>query len=398
MILLRRSNVRLQITRGLLIVGMSVVSMPVAGVLMAPHAFAQAAAAKGIEDTWQGTLHAGKDLRTVVKIAKAPDGTLRTIFYSIDQGGQPIPVKTTTYQGGELRLGVEVIDGVFTGKMSADNNTITGEWTQGEKPLPLILIRATPDIAWAIPEPPPKVPPMDPKADPSFEVATIKLSDPNAPGKGFGGPPGKFQTRNTTLNDLIMFAYQVQTKQVSGGPSWMESEKFDIMGKQDTPGQANEEQTRGMMQKLLVSRFGLKFHMDKRELNAYVLSVAKAGPKLEKSAADPSTPSAFFFRQLGNLTFRNITMEGFSKWMQTVLDRPVVNHTDLAGRFDGKLKWNPDESQFAIFGVKVVHSDEPDAPPDLYKAIQEQIGLKLDAGKPNVDVMVIDHVEKPSEN
>ncbi len=398
MVLLRTGSMRLRSVRFVVFISLVAPCMPMTGWLSTPQAFAQAAAAKGIDDTWQGTLHAGRDLRTVVKITKTPDGTLHAAFYSIDQGAQPIPIKTTTFQGGELRLDVDAIDGVFVGKLAADNNTITGEWKQGEKPLPLILIRATPDVAWTIPEPPPKIPPMDPKADPSFEVATIKLSDPNAPGKGFGGPPGKFQTRNTTLNDLIMFAYQLQTKQIIGGPSWMESEKFDIVGKQDTPGQATEQQTRGMMQKLLVSRFGLKFHQDKRELNAYVLSVAKGGPKLEKSEGDPNTPSAFFFRQLGNLTFRNITMEGFSKWMQTVLDRPVVNHTDLAGRFDGKLKWNPDESQFAIFGVKVVHSEEPDAPPDLYKAIQEQIGLKLDAAKPNVDVMVIDHVEKPSEN
>ncbi len=359
---------------------------------------AQTAPVSGIDGTWQGTLHAGKDLRTVLKISKAPDGSLRSVFYSIDQGGQPIPVKATTFTSGELNLHVDAIDGVFVGKMSPDNSTITGEWRQGEKPLPLILVRATADTAWNIPEPPPKIPPMDPKADPSFEVATIKLGEPNSPGKNFGGPPGKFQTRNTTLNDLLMFAYQIQIKQIIGAPGWAESEKFDIIAKQDTPGQATEAQTRAMMQKLLVARFGLKFHMDKKELPAYVLSVAKGGPKLEKSEGDPNTPSAFFFRQLGNLTFRNITMEGFSKWMQTVLDRPVVNHTDLQGRFDGKLKWNPDETQFAVFGVKVTPSDAPDAPPDLYKAIQEQIGLRLDAGKPNVDVMVVDHVEKPSEN
>lgn len=398
MVLLRIESMRLAIEKMLVASAVTLGVVPLPTLLIAAPARAQAVAAKGIDDTWQGTLHAGKDLRTVVKITKVPDGTLHSVFYSIDQGAQSIPIKTTTFQGGELSLNVEVIDGTFVGKLSADSNTITGEWKQGDKPLPLILIRATPDIAWAIPEPPPKVLPMDPKADPSFEVATIKLSEPNSPGKGFGGPPGKFQTRNTTLNDLMMFAYQIQIKQIVGAPGWAESEKFDLIGKQDTPGQATEQQTRGMMQKLLVTRFGLKFHKEKRELPAYVMTVAKNGPKLEKSEADANTPSAFFFRQLGNLTFRNITMDGFAQWMQTVLDRPVVNHTEIPGRFDGKLKWNPDETQFAVFGVKVVPSDAPDAPPDLYKAIQEQIGLRLDAAKPNVDVLVIDHVEKPSEN
>ncbi len=376
--------------------GVVVLSAPF--LVAAPSAYAQAATAKGIDDTWQGTLHVGRDLRTVIKISKAPDGTLHALFYSIDQGGQPIPVKTTTFQGGELRVDVDAIDGVFTGKISPDNNTITGDWKQGEKPLPLVLLRATQDTAWTIPEPPPRLAPMAADADPSFEVATIKLSDPNSPGKGFGGPPGKFGTHNTTLNDLMMFAYQIHTKQIIGLAGWMESEKFDIDTKQDLPGQPSEKQRRVMMQKLLVSRFGLKYHMEKRELSAYVLTVAKGGPKLEKSEGDANAPMGFGFRALGNLTFRNIGMEDFSKWMQTVLDRPVVNHTNLEGRFNGKLRWNPDETQFAVFGAKVTPSDAPDAPPDLYKAIQEQIGLRLDAGKPNVDVMVIDHVEKPSEN
>lgn len=364
----------------------------------AAQASAQAASSSGIDGTWQGTLHAQRDLRLVLKISKGQDGSLHSVFYSIDERGQPIPAETTTLTGGVLTIKMDAMDGKFVGKVAPDNTTVTGEWPQGDKSLPLILVRATADTAWNIPEPPPKVAPMDPKADPSFEVATIKLSDPNSQGKGFGGPPGKFQTFNTTLNDLLMFAYQVQIKQIVSAPGWAESDKFNIVGKQDTPGQANEAQTQAMMQKLLVSRFGLKFHMDKKELPAYILTVAKSGPKLKTSEGDPNNPSAFFFRQLGDLTFRNITMESFSKWMQTVLDRPVVNHTDLQGHFDGRLKWNPDESQFAIFGVKVVHSDAPDAPPDLYKAIQEQIGLRLDAGKPNVDVIVIDHVEKPSEN
>lgn len=381
----------------LMVAGLVFTSLAIFVRMSQGQASAQTSTASALDGTWQGTLHVGKDLRIVLKIGKAPDGSLRSVFYSIDQGGQPIPVKTTTFTGGELTLKVDAIDGVFTGKMSPDNATITGEWRQGD-PLPLILVRATADTAWNIPEPPPKIPPMDPKADPSFEVATIKLGVPGSPGKNFGGPPGKFQTRNTTLNDLLMFAYQVQIKQILNAPGWAESEKFDIIGKQDTPGQASEAQTRAMMQKLLVSRFGLKFHKDKRELPAYLLTVAKGGPKLQKSEADPNTPSAFFFRKLGDLTFRNITMQGFAEWMQTVLDRPVVNHTDLSGHFDGKLLWNPDETQFAVFGVRPTPSDAPDAPPDLYKAIQEQIGLRLDAGKPNVDVMVIDHVEKPSEN
>ncbi len=363
-----------------------------------PQACAQAPANNGIADTWQGTLHADHDLRTVMKITKAPDGSLKSTFYSIDQDGEPIPVKSTTFVNGELKLIVEVLDGEFTGKLSPDGATIKGMWQQENHPLPLTLVRATPETAWRIPEPPPKVVPMRADADPTFEVATIKPAKPDEQGKGLGGPPGRFMTRNTTLNDLLMFAYNLHTKQVLGGPDWLGTEKFDIEAKPDIPGAASEKQNRRMMQKLLVARFGLKFHNDKRDMSAFVLTVAKGGPKLEKSEDDPNGSPAFFFRDLGNLVFRNITMPGFASWMQTVLDRPVVDHTNLDGRYQGTLKWNPDETQFAVFGTPPHPSTAPDAPPPLVTAIQQQIGLKLDAEKTPVNVMVVDHVEQPSEN
>jgi uncharacterized protein (TIGR03435 family) len=335
-----------------------------------------------------------------VKIVKSPDGTLKTNFYSIDQGGQPLPVKETLFQGGELKLNVEMIDGTYTGKMSPDGTTITGEWKQGDQTHPLILMRATPDTAWAIPEPPPKIPPMAADADPSFEVATIKPTDPAARGKGFGGPPRRFQTRGTTLNDLIMFVYGVNTKQIVGAPAWAESDKFDITtGQPDVPGAPSEAQVKNMMRKLLVARFGLTFHKDKKEMSAYVLGVAKDGPKMTKSDGDPNAPHAFFFTKLGNLTVRNATMEDVAQGLQgAVFDRPVVDHTGIQGRWNFALKWSPDETQFQVFGVKIVPNEAADAPPPIFTAIQEQIGLKLDASKATVDVMVLDHVDKPSEN
>lgn len=359
--------------------------------------YAQAAARNNIDDTWQGTLHGPKDLRIVVKIAKGADGALKSNFYSIDQGGRPIPIKETTFKNGELRLDVQIIDGVYTGQMSTDGTTIKGEWKQGDA-IPLLLLRATKATAWDIPEPPPKMAPMAADADPSFDVATIKLTPPDFRGKGFGGPPGRFLTRGTTLNDLVMYAYGVHTKQIAGGPEWLETEKFDIEARPDTPGAASDDQNRLMMRKLLTSRFALKYHTEKRDLSAFVLSVAKGGPKLDKSQEDPHAPVSFGFRALGNLTFGNITMPDFARWLQTVLDRPVVDHTNLQGRFEGKLKWNPDETQFAIFGPPPHPSTAPDAPPELGTAIQEQLGLRLDAARTPVEVMVLDHVEKPSEN
>ncbi|QHN05084.1 TIGR03435 family protein [Granulicella sp. WH15] len=381
---------------GVLSIGVPVVF----GALHASRSYAQAPAKQNIDDAWQGTLHLQKDLRLVLKIVKAPDGTLKTTFYSIDQAGQPLQVKETLFQGSELKLNVEAIDGTYVGKISPDGTTITGEWKQGDTSHPLILARATAETAWTIPEPPPKLPPMAADADPSFEVATIKPTDPASKGKGFGGPPRRFRTGGTTLNDLVMFVYGVNTKQIVGAPAWTESDRFDITtGQPDAPGAPSEDQVRTMMRKLLAARFGLKFHKEKKEMSAYILSVAKDGPKLTKSESDPNAPHAFFFTKLGNLTVRNATMEDFVNGMQgAVFDRPVVDHTGIAGRWNCSLKWTPDETQFQVFGVKITPNEAADAPPPIFTAIQEQIGLKLDAGKAMVEVMVIDHVDKPSEN
>lgn len=370
-------------------------------VVSARAASAQAAVAKtDIADTWQGTLNVGRDLRTVVKISKTPDGKLKAQFYSIDQNPRPIDITDTIFHDGELTLKVDMIGGVYTGKMSPDGNTITGEWKQGDRPLPLILTRATKETAWSIPEPPKPVPPMVADGDPTWDVATVKPAPPDERGKGFGGAPRHFGTRNTTLNDLVMFAYQVNTKQIINGPAWMESDKFDITtGEPDLPGAPSDDQVRSMMRKLLADRFGLKFHKGQQQMSAYVISVAKSGPKLTASKSDPHDPTSFFFPKLGSLVFRNISMDGFASWMQNgVFDRPCVNHTDIPGRFDGTLKWTPDETQFQIFGVKIVPDESADAPPPITPAMEQQLGLKLSAEKTAVDVIILDHVEKPGDN
>ncbi|SDE77027.1 TIGR03435 family protein [Terriglobus roseus] len=376
----------------------SVVSLPPARL----HAAAvQAAAAKtNIDDTWQGTLHAEKDFRTVIKISKDADGKLKTQFFSIDQGGRPIPVDTTTFQGGQLVLKIDAIDGLYSGTLSPDGTTITGQMKQGDKPLPMIFVRATPDTAWAIPEPPKAVPPMAADANPSWDVATIKPAPPDEQGKGFGGPPRHFQTRNTTLNDMIAFAYDVNPKQIVGGPDWMGTDKFDIVtGEPDVPGNPTGTQVKGMLRKLMAQRFGMKFHEGKQQMSAYVLTVAKDGVKMTKTDGDEHSGGGFQFTKLGHLIMRNQTMDDICHGFQgAVFDRPVVNHTGLQGRYNGTLTWTPDETQFAVFNVKIVPDESPDAPPPIFTAIQQQSGLKLDAEKTAVDVMILDHVEKPSEN
>ncbi len=369
----------------------------------AVHAQATAGNAKqDITDTWQGTLHASRDLRTVVKISKADDGGYKAVFYSIDQSGDGSPVSRITLDGTTVKMSVMAVAGTYDGKLSSDGKSITGIWAQGSAAVPLTLTRATSETEWTIPPPTSKLPPMDANAHPSFEVATIKPSKADQQGKFFRLGGRRFTTTNATLDDLISYAYKIHANQIVGAPGWAGTEKYDIKAEPDGDGAPNDQQWKDMMQKLLAERFALTFHRDKKELSVYLLSVARSGPKLTKSAADPNGHFGWSFRGRigGDLSFTNANMADFANLMQrNVLDRPVVDQTGLTGKFDFNLDFTPDESQFEGMGAKVSpQTDSANAPPNLYTAVQEQLGLKLEATKAPAEVLIIDHVEKPSEN
>jgi uncharacterized protein (TIGR03435 family) len=362
--------------------------------------------AQSLVGTWQGTLKVPQapngELRTVFKISTTDADNLKAVLYSIDQPGQGIPATTVTAQGSTVKIAITGIGGNFEGKLSADGNTIAGTWTQGPAPLALTLTRATNQTAWTIPEPPPPAKPMPADADPGFEVATIKPSKPDAQGKGFTLSPGAREiiTRNTTVSDLITFAYQIHTRQITGGPAWFDTDHYDVTGKPDVDGMPNTKQYRAMLQKLLADRFKLSIHHDKKELTVYTLAVGKTGSKLTKAVGNPSGLPGLFFRGLGRLAVTNATMQDFVELMQgSVMDRPVVDQTGLTGRWDFQLNWTPDDTQFGGRGGQTPpQADTAEVPPDLFTAIQQQLGLKMESAKAPVDVLVIDKVEKPSEN
>ncbi len=373
------------------------------GLLHARVVHAQTAAAKdtSIEGTWQGTLHAGQDLRTIVKISKTSTGALKADFYTIDQSPNPIPVSSISFDSGTLKYNITAFDINYEGKMSADGTTITGTHKQGTGTLPLNFTRATADTAWEIPTPPPPMKPMPADANPSFEVATIKPSKPDQQGKLFTVRGRRLVTINTSLVDLITIAYGIQAKQLVGQQPWMDGDKYDIEATPDVDGMPNDRQLKLMLKKLLADRFELKFHNDTRELSAYVLTVAKGGPKMEKSDGDANSLPGLFFPRLGQLNVRNATMTDFTQLMQqAVLDRPIVDQTGITGKWNFILKWTPDETQFGGMGAKLSppppESAEPDPP--LFTAMPQEIGLRLDATKTAVPVFVIDHVAKPTEN
>jgi uncharacterized protein (TIGR03435 family) len=243
----------------------------------------------------------------------------------------------------------------------------------------------------------PKSMPAD--ARPKFDVVTIKPSDPDRKGKVFTSNGRHIFTVNTNLNDLITFAYGIHVKQIVGAPERSGVDKFDIDGVADVEGEPSTAQFKMLFQSVLADRFGLTFHHDQKELSVYALTVAKSGPKLTETTHRPEDPTNFGFRKPGELKVSNSTMRDFCDGMQgSVMDKPVVDQTGLTKRYDFLLSWTPDESQFGGRFPVPAATDDPNAPPTLYTALQEQLGLKLEPTKAAADAIVIDHVEKPSAN
>jgi len=232
--------------------------------------------------------------------------------------------------------------------------------------------------------------PMAADADPAFEVVTIKLSDPNASGQGFQISGRYVRVKNKTVNDMISWTYGIHEKQIVGGPAWFTTDRYEINGVPDVADEPNMTQFRSMIRKVLADRFGLKVHSEKRELSVYALTIAKGGPKLNKSGSTANDLRNQTDDPNGmEMEFNNDSMADFALFiMQYVLDKPVIDQTGLMGRWDFVLKWTPNELEVA----------DTNAVPGLFTAIQEQLGLKLVSTKAPVDVLVVDHVERPSAN
>jgi len=365
--------------------------------------------AQTLTGTWQGALKVPQapngELRVVVKISISEADKLKADFYSIDQQTPAIPATTVSQSGSIFKMAIATLNGNFEGRIGEDGKTITGTWTQGA-PLPLTLVKATPETAWTIPEPPPPPKMMDDKAKPEFEVATVKPSDPNRRGWGINvDRSGQLHTLNTNLSDLIKFAYDLHPKQVIGAPAWVDSEKFDILAKPDVPGMPSVNQMKAMFQKLLADRFNLKFHREKKELSVYAITVAKGGEKIKKEENSTLPIPGFGGRPQNGFNVRNGTIAEFASVMQAqFMEQPVVDQTGLGDtRYTFILKWTPDPSQSTGFGGgpppdAALAVPDADAPPDLFTAMQQQLGLKMGTTKAPVEVMVIDKVDKPSEN
>ena len=307
-----------------------------------------------------------------------------------------MPGSSVSYAGGMLRF-TNIFPGLsFEGKMSSDGNSIRGTVIQNGN-FPLVLERATPETEWATPAPPPRMAPMAADAKPGVEVATIKPTPPGTRRFMLTVRGGDLAIQGLSLDALIKFAYDVQNRQIVETPGWIGTDKWDIEAKPDTAGLPSQAQMREIVQKLLAERFALKIHEDRRNMEAYALTVSRDGPKMTKSP-DASGLGGFSMGPVGVLHAGSATMADFTHVLGDVLDRPVVDKTGLNGRWDFTLKWTPDETQFEGMPVARPAADDASPLPPLFTAIQEQLGLKLEGQKADVSVIVVDHVEHPTPN
>ncbi len=255
---------------------------------------------------------------------------------------------------------------------------------------------------------------------PQFEVASIKPAAPDARGtyiRNTGG--GRVDIQNMPLKELITFAWRVQPYQISGGPAWMGSERFDISAKAESAPKQGEMPL--MLQGLLEDRFQLVIHRETKELPIYALVLArkdgKLGPNLTEakengcttpdptrppSRPEPGQPPARYCGQqmmsMKTMTTVSVPVANIVPMLARMLGRTVIEKTGLTGKYDISLEWTPDESQTAQLppDARPAPSDMPG--PTIFTALQEQLGLKLESQKGPVDILVVDRAEKPTGN
>lgn len=253
--------------------------------------------------------------------------------------------------------------------------------------------------------------PTPAQPSPAFEVATIKPAPPDTKASQYIVMQGndRFVAKHYTLKLMIAAAYNVSPKAISGGRvsgdpvsddlGWMDSDHYDIVALTPGADRPSRDQQMAMLRNLLVERFQLKMHREQKELSIYQLEVAKGGPKLRPSAEAPGEPAALIstvYPDHIHMPARNATMAEFASLLQrAVLDRPVVDKTGLSGHYDFDLDWAPDETQF---GGEVPTARSDAQSPPFFTAIQQQIGLRIEATKGPVMALVVDSAQRPTAN
>lgn len=238
-----------------------------------------------------------------------------------------------------------------------------------------------------------------------FDVAAISRTPPDSLSWKMSFTPDGFIAKGVTLRMLLQEAYDAyEDGSVSGGPKWMDNERFDVNAKlspEEVPQftSLDLKARRVILQSLLAERFHLQAHYEERQTQVYELIRATPEVKIKETSADripASTNMSGLVKtsRPGQLVAEWETMEGFARLLSFQLGRPVVDKTGLDKRYDIQLMWAPDLSDGSI-----KESDSPDAAlPSLFTALKEQLGLTLKATKGSKHVLVVDHVDLPTEN
>ncbi len=222
-------------------------------------------------------------------------------------------------------------------------------------------------------------------------MASVKpIKRPIGPGAGpWTFAHGRFNAEAATLRGVIGWAYNTLAIQVRGGPGWLDTDRYDFIAKAESP-DAGKDQLRVMLQSLLAERFQLAVHSETQELPLYALVVGKSGPKFKEAKDAEQTYGKWVGRD--KVVCTKFNMHGLVDLLTIILGRPVDDKTGLTGRYDFQLEWTSPRRQAKA------SSPSLDSAPDIFTALQEQLGLKLEAKKGRVEVVVVDRAEKVSEN
>jgi uncharacterized protein (TIGR03435 family) len=227
-------------------------------------------------------------------------------------------------------------------------------------------------------------------AQPAFDVASVK---PSPPPEGDlininlgGASHGVVTLANTTLSECIRYAYGLANEDQVSGPDWIRDRhiRFDITAK--APPATPPDQLLAMMQTLLAQRFHLVLHREPRRIAHFELAVAKNGPRLPAVPDDGRSVRRYYGKN--RLSYTHVSMDRFAVLLSRVLGQPVFDKTGLSGAFDVELDWQPDDA------APAPGETESGPRPDIFAAIQQQLGLKLEASKQPVEVLVVDSAEK----
>ena len=228
--------------------------------------------------------------------------------------------------------------------------------------------------------------PTAPRAVPqSFDIASVKPNQAGGESRRAGSSAGgQFNASNVTLRLLISRAYGVAEAQIRGGPGWIDTDTFDIAARANTPLEMSREELRPCLQELLADRFRLTIHREVKERPVLSLVAAKRGATLTEHAGE-GTPGIGASTGSGKaeITGRKATMARLAEYLSGQVGRPVVDNTGLTGEYDFRVQWTTEDGANG---------------PSIFSALEEQLGLKLNAARGPIDTIVVDRAERAIGN